>query len=98
MNYPLRVKRYQLRKNSGGEGWHRGGDGLIREYEFLCPTQITLLTERRRHAPWALGHATAGQCGSNSLNEKNLPGKVSLPVKTGDCLTVETPGGGGFSQ
>jgi len=97
MSYPLRINRYEIRRSSGGDGQHRGGDGLIREYEFLCPTQVTLLTERRRHAPWALGKASPGQCGVNDLNGEQLPGKVSLQLKAGDILTIKTPGGGGWS-
>jgi N-methylhydantoinase B len=54
MNYPLRIRRYALRDGSGGDGKHRGGDGLVREFEFLKSTNVTLLTERRTHAPWAL--------------------------------------------
>ncbi len=97
MLYPLRVNRYGIRRGSGGDGQHRGGDGLIREYEFLYPTQVTLLTERRRHAPWAVGDADSGQCGENELNGEKLPGKVSLQLKAGDRLTIKTPGGGGYS-
>jgi len=97
MRYPLRVDRYAIRRGSGGEGHHQGGDGLIREYEFLNPCHVTLLTERRRHAPWSVGDAGPGQCGENTLNGRSLPGKVSLQLKTGDRLTIKTPGGGGFT-
>ena len=98
MCYPLRVKRYALRNGSGGGGQYRGGDGLIREYEFLTPTHVTLLTERRRHAPWAVGGAFSGQCGENTLNGERLPGKVSLQIAAGDCLTIKTAGGGGYGD
>ncbi|MCW8956073.1 MAG: hydantoinase B/oxoprolinase family protein, partial [Gammaproteobacteria bacterium] len=97
MRYPLRVTRYAIRRGSGGDGDHRGGDGLVREYEFLSPTQVTLLTERRRHAPWAVGEAASGLCGENDLNGERLPGKVSLQLKAGDRLTIKTPGGGGYT-
>ncbi|MFW2374885.1 MAG: hydantoinase B/oxoprolinase family protein, partial [Gammaproteobacteria bacterium] len=96
MRYPLKINRYAIRRGSGGDGRHRGGDGLVREYEFLYPTHVTLLTERRRHAPWALGKASPGQCGENDLNGQRLPGKVSLQLKAGDILTIKTPGGGGW--
>lgn len=96
MNFPLRVKRYQIRKRSGGEGLHAGGEGIIREYEFLSPAHITLLTERRVHYPWGINSAGAGVRGENILNGKKLSAKASMAVTVGDCLTIKTPGGGGF--
>lgn len=95
-HYPLRVRRYALRKESGGAAAHRGGDGLIREFEFLGDAQVTLLTERRRHAPWGLAGGEAGARGENRLNGEVLPGKCSVMVKYGDQLTLATPGGGGW--
>ncbi len=96
MNFPLKVKRYQIRNQSGGEGLHKGGDGLVREYEFIYPTQLTLLTERRRHAPWGMAGASPGLRGENYLNDKKLPGKTSMMAQAGDCLIICTPGGGGY--
>ena len=95
-HYPLRVLRYALRRGSGGEGLHPGGDGLERELEFLEPAQVTLLTERRRHAPWGLG-GQAGAVGENRLNGRLLPPKCTFAVAAGDRLLVATPGGGGWS-
>jgi N-methylhydantoinase B len=97
-NYPLRICRYALRDGSGGQGKHCGGDGLVREFEFLKPTTVTLLTERRRHAPWGLQGAGDGLPGRNLRNGESLPPKVSLQLETGERLTVETPGGGGWGQ
>ncbi|MFO8025023.1 hydantoinase B/oxoprolinase family protein [Thiohalophilus sp.] len=97
-NYPLRLRRYALRTDSGGAGARRGGDGLIREFEFLAPASVTLLTERRTHAPWGLAGGEPGQPGVNRLNGDPLPGKVRLDVKAGDVLSIETPGGGGFGK
>ncbi len=98
MSYPVRVRRYTVRRGSGGEGRQRGGDGLIREFEFLAPAQVTLLTERRRHAPWGLQGGGAGQCGRNTLNGETLPGKATFEVRPGDRVRLETPGGGGFGS
>lgn len=98
MNYPLRLRRYALRTGSGGTGRRPGGDGLVREFEFLAPAQVTLLTERRRHAPWGLVGGGPGALGENRLNGELLPGKASLAVKTGDRLSVATPGGGGWGR
>ncbi len=96
MHFPLRISRYALRENSGGDGQHRGGDGLIREFEFLAPTTVTLLTERRTHAPWGLQGGDDGRPGNNVHNNEALPGKMSFEVGPGDRLTVATPGGGGW--
>ncbi len=96
MNYPLRLRRYAIRRGSGGDGVHRGGDGLLREFEFLAPAEVTLLTERRRHAPWGLAGGGAGSSGENRLNGELLPGKVNIPIKAGDRLSVATPGGGAW--
>lgn len=97
-SYPVRIKQYAIRKNSGGEGLHKGGDGLIRKIEFLNAANVTLLTERRLHPPWGLNDAGAGKQGQNLLNEKELAPKVCVDVKAGDCLTIKTPGGGGWRK
>jgi N-methylhydantoinase B len=98
--YPLRVRRYALRPRSGGAGRHRGGDGVVREIEFLVPAQVTLLTERRTERPYGLAGGKPGASGRNVLvrggRETTLPGKAALDVRAGDRLRVETPGGGGF--
>lgn len=96
MRYPLRVTRYAIRDGSGGAGRRRGGDGLIREFEFLAPTAVTLLTERRRHAPWGLAGGSPGAPGENLLDGRALPPKVSFEAAAGSRLTVLTPGGGGW--
>ena len=95
-SYPVRIKQYAIRKNSGGEGLHKGGDGLIREFEFLKPANVTLLTERRLHQPWGLNNAKAGESGKNLLNNKPLTPKKCFDLKAGDCLIIKTPGGGGW--
>lgn len=96
--YPVRINRYAIREQSGGNGEYNGGDGLIREFEFLKPATVTLLTERRRHKPWGLNDGEAGKAGSNKLNNKELPPKTSFEVKAGDHLSIETPGGGGWGK
>ncbi len=96
--YPLRIRRYALRGGSGGAGRRRGGDGLIREYEFLEAAEFTLLTERRRHAPWGLAGGAPGLPGANFLNDAPLPGKTQGRVRPGDRLRIETPGGGGWGR
>jgi N-methylhydantoinase B len=94
--YPLRIREYRVRDGSGGAGRHRGGHGIVREYEFLEPAEVTLLTERRTHAPWGLAGGSPGACGQNLLNGRPLPAKIHVPVRPGDRLTIASAGGGGF--
>ncbi|HSP54385.1 MAG TPA: hydantoinase B/oxoprolinase family protein, partial [Dehalococcoidia bacterium] len=103
MTYPFRVVEYTVRRGSGGNGRHRGGDGTVRTYEFLSDSTITLLTERRRLAPWGLAGGEAGDPGRNTLVRASaqadaLPSKTTLRVHPGDRLTIETPGGGGWGS
>ncbi len=94
--YPVRVRRYGLRRGSGGAGRRRGGDGLVRELQLLAPAQATLIGERRRHAPWGLAGGADGLPGRQAVNGRELPGKVAVDLAPGDRLTIETPGGGGW--
>jgi len=96
MRYPLRVTRYALRRGSGGSGQRRGGDGLVRELMFLQEATVTLLTERRRHAPWGLAGGGDGAPGRNLLNAAALPSKTTFVAHPGDRLAIATPGGGGW--
>jgi N-methylhydantoinase B len=95
-HYPLRILRYAIRRGSGGAGRWRGGDGIVREYEFLEDADLAILSERRTRGPWGLDGGEPGAPGRNSLDGENLPGKVELEVKAGQVLTIETPGGGGY--
>lgn len=97
-NYPLRVRQYAVRSDSGGSGMFSGGNGLRREFEFLKPAEVTLLTERRRHSPWGLQGGDKGEQGSNTLNGRDLPPKSRQRVEPGDSLMIETPGGGGWGK
>ncbi len=101
MAYPFRVRRYGLRRGSGGEGAHRGGDGIVREYEFLAPVTVTMISERRAVAPWGLAGGETGAPGRNLLLSRNgeeiaLPSKFTRRLEPGDRLRIETPGGGGW--
>ena len=99
---PVRIRQYALRKNSGGAGASAGGDGLVREYEILTDTSVTLLTERRRGQPYGVQGGASGASGKNTLirdgREEALPGKVEMRLRPGDRLRVETPGGGGYGD
>ena len=99
--YPLRLTRYHLRRGSGGAGRHRGGDGIVREYEILRPTTATILSERRAIAPWGLAGGSAAAPGRNLLididgSEEELSSKVTRRLRPGQRLRIETPGGGGW--
>jgi N-methylhydantoinase B/oxoprolinase/acetone carboxylase alpha subunit len=94
--YPLRVRRYQIRRGSGGKGYHRGGDGVIREIEFLTPCEVTILSDRRERGPYGLSGGAAGQPGENLLSGKPIPAKANVQARAGDVLRIETPGGGGW--
>jgi N-methylhydantoinase B len=94
--YPLRVERYALRPGSGGEGAHRGGEGVTRELRVLEPCRLSIVSERRRHEPAGSAGGADGSRGRNRLNGEEFPAKVTRDLQPGDVVTVETPGGGGF--
>ncbi|HVT95224.1 MAG TPA: hydantoinase B/oxoprolinase family protein [Bryobacteraceae bacterium] len=98
--YPVRIQRYAVRNNSGGAGRHRGGDGIVREFEFLVPCEVTLLSDRRIHRPYGLMGGNAGRPGRSQLTRGSkvipLRGKEKFEVSPGAVLRIETPGGGGY--
>jgi N-methylhydantoinase B len=93
---PLRVERYELLYDSGGSGRHRGGDGLVRAIRVLEPATLSLLTDRRRHAPQGLAGGAPGRPGRNLVNGEPVTAKTTQALAAGDLVTVETPGGGGW--
>jgi N-methylhydantoinase B len=98
LQYPLRVERYGIRIGSGGEGRHRGGDGVVRELRVLEDCRLSLISERREHAPQGERGGGPGSPGRNVLNGEPLPAKVTRDLAAGDVVTIETPGGGGFGR
>ena len=99
---PMRITAYRVRRGSGGAGRFRGGDGLVREYEVLAETTVTVLSDRRRYSPYGSNGGAPGARGRNVLirgnAEEELPGKVERRLRPGDRLRIETPGGGGFGK
>src|SRR5262249_44050821 len=97
--YPLRVRSYQFRHGSGGRGRNSGGDGLIREIEFLTPCEVTILSDRRNRGPYGLSGGQPGRPGRNSIARngrvRSLPAKTNFRAGSGEVLRIETPGGGG---
>jgi N-methylhydantoinase B len=100
--YPMRVKKYAIRKQSGGAGKYRGGDGVVRELELLTDAQVTILSDRRKTRPYGLKGGKAGKAGKTVLitkeNERVLDGKESVFVQKGDSVRIESPGGGGYGK
>jgi N-methylhydantoinase B len=98
--YPLRVRKYALRSNSGGKGKHRGGDGIVREIEVLTDAEVTLLSERRARAPYGLQGGESGALGRTYIvrnqGEEEMSGKFNTRLRKGERIRIETPGGGGF--
>lgn len=100
LHYPFEVTRYRLRRDSGGEGLHRGGDGIEREITFGTEATVSLMGERRLTAPWGLAGGGEGSPGEDWLlhadgSGERLESKCTFPVIPGDRLLVLTPGGGG---
>ncbi len=98
LQYPLRVERYGLRVGSGGTGRHRGGDGVARVLRVLEACRLSIISERRAHAPQGEHGGAPGSEGRNLLNGEPLPAKVARDLAAGDVVAIETPGGGGWGS
>ena len=96
--YPIRVERNARRLGSGGAGRHHGGDGVVRELRVLEPCRLSIVSERRRHAPQGRNGGAPGEPGRNLLNGEELPAKVTRALEPGDLVRIETPGGGGYGS
>ncbi len=102
---PVRVRRYALRRGSGGAGLHAGGDGIERELEVLDATVVSIISERRVSRPWGIAGGEPGAAGENWLlpggdesRARPLADKVTLRLAAGDVLRLRTPGGGGWGR
>jgi len=101
--YPFRVTEYSIRRGSGGAGKYRGGDGVVREVEMLTDSEVTLLADRRKTAPYELAGGQQGMSGRTRAIRSNgstqhLPGKTSVRLKKGERIRIESPGGGGWGK
>jgi N-methylhydantoinase B/oxoprolinase/acetone carboxylase alpha subunit len=99
----MRVRRYRLRRDSGGTGAAPGGDGIERELQVLEDCTVSLITERRVSRPWGLDGGEPGAVGENWLlpggdvsRAERLPDKCTVQLEAGDVVRMLTPGGGGF--
>ena len=101
-DFPVRVRRTSIRRGSGGRGRFRGGDGIVRELEFLTDVRCSILSDRRRIPPYGLAGGQPGKPGKNALmaggKKSSLPSKTAMRVPAGGVLTIETPGGGGWGR
>src|SRR6056297_1332645 len=96
--YPLRVERYAFRPDSGGDGRHRGGLGLERRVRVETAATVSLLTERRRHAPAGIEGGEPGATGENLIDCDAVAAKTTVDVEAGTTVAVRTPGGGGYGD
>jgi N-methylhydantoinase B/oxoprolinase/acetone carboxylase alpha subunit len=99
---PLKIRSYRLRQGSGGRGAQPGGDGIVREYEFRVPVDLTVISERRRFPPYGAGGGEPAAPGRNSIDSRGrtraIGGKDNVKLGPGDVLRIETPGGGGYGK
>ncbi|MCB0560967.1 MAG: hydantoinase B/oxoprolinase family protein [Lewinellaceae bacterium] len=103
LRYPVRLHRFSRRANSGGQGQYRGGEGIIRELEFLEPMEVTILSQHRVEQPYGMEGGEPGMAGKQYLIRNNgeikpLQGVDSIEARPGDRIVIETPGGGGWGE
>jgi 5-oxoprolinase (ATP-hydrolysing) len=101
--YPVRLRRFAIRRGSGGAGRWRGGDGLIRDIEFLAPLELSILSQHRVSAPYGMAGGADGAAGRQRLLRadgtiRELGSIDGCRVSAGDTLLLETPGGGGWGE
>jgi N-methylhydantoinase B len=101
--YPLRIRTYSLRPDSGGSGKYRGGDGIVREIEVLTDAEVTLLADRRTRTPYGLNGGANGVAGKATVtrtdsSSQTLPGKFNVRLRKGERIRIEPPGGGGWGE
>ena len=102
-NYPVRLHEFSIRKNSGGDGTNKGGDGIVREIEFLEPVEFTLISQHRKIQPYGMNGGGNGMCGAQKIIRKNgdeveLAGVDQANLNIGDRIRIETPGGGAWGK
>ena len=99
--YPVLIKEFSVRRNSGGHGAHHGGNGVVRKIEFREEMSVAILSNHRRIAPFGTDGGYPGKLGKNYINRRDgtivkLGSTERIKVQAGDMLVIETPGGGGY--
>jgi N-methylhydantoinase B len=98
LEFPVRVVQYAIRRGSGGDGAHRGGDGIVRELRVLEDCRLSVLAERRARGPRGADGGKDGAPGRTLVNGEEQPAKVTKQLRAGDVVRIETPGGGGYGS
>ena len=101
--FPVRVEEFAIRRGSGGEGRHRGGDGIVRQLRFLEEMTVTVLTSNRIRQPHGAQGGQPGKSGINTVlrlsgEREQLAGNDRAELRAGDAFLMETPGGGGYGN
>jgi 5-oxoprolinase (ATP-hydrolysing) len=99
--FPVLLQEFSIRRGSGGDGAHRGGDGTLRRIRFREAMTASILSMRRETEPFGLDGGDAALPGANLLIRADgetvaLKGRDEISVETGDDILIATPGGGGF--
>jgi 5-oxoprolinase (ATP-hydrolysing) len=101
--HPVRVREFSIRRGSGGRGTWHGGDGVVREVEFLKPLTVSLVTQHRTTRPYGMNGGEEGASGRQILirqdgSEEDIPPSATFDVAAGERVRIETPGGGGWGE
>ncbi|HEY3824933.1 MAG TPA: hydantoinase B/oxoprolinase family protein [Bryobacteraceae bacterium] len=96
--YPVRVRAYRIRSGSGGAGKYSGGDGIVRELQFLDAADVTMLSDRHKRGPYGLQGGASGTSARANVDGRNLSSKTRFNIQPGETLQIETPGGGGWGD
>jgi 5-oxoprolinase (ATP-hydrolysing) len=101
--FPVRVWKLAVAEKTGGTGQYHGGNGIVRDLEFLEPLAVSLITNNRQQSPQGLSGGGTGKPGINRLEHpgqspNTLPGCCTVSVQAGDHIILQTPGGGGWGK
>lgn len=99
--FPVLLESFSIRPNSGGKGYHNGGNGVIRRIRFLEKMTAAILSSRRVIPPYGLNGGDNGNVGKNWVqryhgNIEELDSNAVVEMQPGDVFVIETPGGGGY--
>ncbi|MFN7492945.1 MAG: hydantoinase B/oxoprolinase family protein, partial [Cyclobacteriaceae bacterium] len=103
LKYPVVLEKFAIRKNSGGNGKWKGGNGIVRQIRFNQAMDINILSQHRQEMPYGMNGGSPGKCGEQfhiaaNGKKRKLKGMDSLSVKPGDRILLHTPGGGGWGK
>jgi 5-oxoprolinase (ATP-hydrolysing) len=101
--FPVRLETFEIRKNSGGKGKHKGGEGVNRQMRFLEPMTVNIIAGHRIVPPYGIAGGEPGVVGENYVvhsDQKvtNIGTKGQIEVNKNDIFILKTPGGGGYGN